>query len=154
MKKSLRILVGAAIALCLIFAYRSYTAQDATPKLGVDSKGNFTACPEKPNCVNSQTINDMHKVEAWTVGYPPDETMSRFIVASSRVGKFKIVKKTKNYLHLVFYTALFRFPDDLELFQKNGTFIVHLRSASRVGYSDLGTNRKRIETLKNYFFEE
>ena len=69
-------------------------------------------------------------------------------VALSRLGGTKVVKEETNYLHAVASTAFFRFRDDLELLIDPANGVVHIRSASRIGVSDLGANRKRVERLR------
>jgi uncharacterized protein (DUF1499 family) len=59
-----------------------------------------------------------------------------------------IVKKTDTYLHAEFRSRVFRFVDDLELLLDPATGVVAIRSASRIGYSDLGVNRRRVATLR------
>jgi uncharacterized protein (DUF1499 family) len=44
-----------------------------------------------------------------------------------------------------------RFVDDVEFLLVPAERVIHVRSASRVGYSDLGTNRKRVEALRAKF---
>ncbi|MFC5050803.1 DUF1499 domain-containing protein [Rubritalea spongiae] len=61
-------------------------------------------------------------------------------------GRFMSIQQ--DYLHAVFKTALWGFEEDLEARFDRDANVIHLRSASRVGYSDMGTNRKRVETLK------
>lgn len=48
-------------------------------------------------------------------------------------------------------SALFRFADDVEFFLDEGTSTIHMRSASRVGYSDFGVNRRRVEEIRTRF---
>jgi uncharacterized protein (DUF1499 family) len=59
-----------------------------------------------------------------------------------------VVEETANYLHAECASALFGFVDDLELHLRESNNIVAIRSASRVGYSDLGVNRRRVEGLR------
>jgi len=56
-----------------------------------------------------------------------------------------------DYLAATFTSSIFRFVDDLEFRIDTGQGMIHLRSASRVGRSDGGVNRKRVERLKNSF---
>ena len=49
---------------------------------------------------------------------------------------------------------MFRFVDDLECRLDAENRVIHVRSASRVGYSDLGVNRKRVERLRARFGQE
>ena len=63
----------------------------------------------------------------------------------------QIEKDDGDYLHAVFISTVFRFRDDLELRQDAAHSRIQVRSASRIGYSDLGVNRKRVEKLRREF---
>jgi uncharacterized protein (DUF1499 family) len=65
----------------------------------------------------------------------------------SGMPRARTVTATETYLHAEFTSALFRFVDDVEFWFDENTRTVHLRSASRIGNSDLGVNRKRIASL-------
>ena len=66
----------------------------------------------------------------------------------------KVLKKENHYWKGVCRSLIFRFPDDLEILLiqnnkniKNSPGIIQLRSSSRIGQSDLGVNKKRVEDL-------
>jgi uncharacterized protein (DUF1499 family) len=63
----------------------------------------------------------------------------------------KIITDDGGYLHATFTSRIFRFVDDLELRLDGENGIIHLRSASRTGYSDFGVNRKRAEQFQALF---
>jgi uncharacterized protein (DUF1499 family) len=63
----------------------------------------------------------------------------------------RIVTRNANYLRAEFVTAIFRFVDDVEFFVDEPRGVVHFRSASRVGYLDLGQNRRRMTNLRRQF---
>lgn len=48
-------------------------------------------------------------------------------------------------------TTAMGFVDDVEFYLDEDTKVIHVRSASRLGQSDLGVNRKRIETIRTEF---
>jgi uncharacterized protein (DUF1499 family) len=62
--------------------------------------------------------------------------------------KAKAIASTDNYLYAEFTTPIMRFVDDVEFLLDKDAKVIHVRSASRLGESDLGVNRKRIETLR------
>jgi uncharacterized protein (DUF1499 family) len=66
------------------------------------------------------------------------------ILDRSRV---EVVESTENYIHAVFTTRLMRYRDDVEFLIDSDAHLIHFRSASRVGTSDLGTNRRRMKGL-------
>ena len=66
----------------------------------------------------------------------------------------KIITDTENYIHIEFRTALFKFVDDVEFFFNDSEKLIHFRSAARLGYSDMGVNRKRMENITKLFISE
>jgi uncharacterized protein (DUF1499 family) len=66
----------------------------------------------------------------------------------SELPRSRIVTETADYLHVECRSALFGFVDDLELHLRPAGGIIAVRSASRLGYSDLGVNRRRVEDLR------
>jgi len=62
-----------------------------------------------------------------------------------------VVTAADTYIHAEFTSAVFRFVDDVEFQIDPDTRLVHFRSASRVGRSDLGVNRERMEALRAAF---
>ncbi len=115
--------------------------------LGV-SGGRLAACPSSPNCVSSDAQDPESSIEAFELSGSTRESWDalREIVASSP--RTRIVAEDVGYLHAECTSAIFRYVDDLELLldEKGGT--VSVRSASRIGYSDMNANRKRVERLR------
>ena len=103
--------------------------------------GRLSACPSSPNCVSSEAgTPDSHRIEplplaAW--GKLPE-------VIADMGGD--IIVRDDSYIAAEVRTPLMRFVDDVE-FRKSETAI-HVRSASRVGRSDMGANKKRVEELR------
>ena len=60
-----------------------------------------------------------------------------------------VVTATDNYIHAECKSRIFRFVDDLELYFNSSNGIISVRSASRIGYSDFGANRRRVERLRS-----
>jgi uncharacterized protein (DUF1499 family) len=114
--------------------------------LGVHD-GKLAPCPASPNCVSSQSTDKDHAVEPFPFSGAPAEAMADLKKVLSRMPRARIVTTTETYLHAEFTSALFRFVDDVEFWCDESARTIHLRSASRVGNSDLGVNRKRIESL-------
>jgi uncharacterized protein (DUF1499 family) len=118
------------------------------PTLGVRD-GKLTPCPASPNCVSSQDSAAAHSVEPLHFDGPPLQAMERLKLIVGGMKRTKIVTGTGHYLHAEFTSALFRFVDDVEFVLDEQTGVIHVRSASRVGYSDLGVNRKRVEAIRD-----
>jgi uncharacterized protein (DUF1499 family) len=114
--------------------------------LGVHD-GKLAPCPASPNCVSSQSNDKDHAVEPIPFSGTSAETMADLKKVLSGMPRARTVTATETYLHAEFTSALFRFVDDVEFWFDENTRTVHLRSASRIGNSDLGVNRKRIASL-------
>lgn len=74
--------------------------------------------------------------------------MDRIKSIALEVPKTTIVSENNDYLHVTFSSKTFSFIDDAEFYYDRDNEIVHVRSAARAGYSDLGVNRKRIEWIR------
>ena len=70
------------------------------------------------------------------------------VLAEKRI---TLVAEQGTYLHAEIRSLLFRFVDDVEFSLDSNAGLIHVRSASRVGYSDFGVNRKRVERIRVAF---
>ena len=112
------------------------------------SDNHLTACPDKPNCVSSDATDEEHQIAPFQL---KGDAASKWpqVVESVRAGtRVNIVTSTDTYLHAEYTSLIFRFVDDLELLLNLSTGVVSIRSSSRLGTSDLGANRKRVEALR------
>jgi uncharacterized protein (DUF1499 family) len=115
--------------------------------LGVND-GKLAPCPASPNCVSSQSKDKEHGIEPLRYTGSATEAMDRLKKIIIGMKRTRIIAETGPYIHAEFTSALFRFVDDVEFFLDERAAVIHVRSASRIGYSDLGVNRKRIETIR------
>jgi uncharacterized protein (DUF1499 family) len=110
--------------------------------------GKLAPCPSTPNCVSSQSSEREHAVEplmfARTVT-AAHEALKKIILGMKRS---QIITETGSYIHAEFTSAIFRFVDDVEFWFDENAKVIHVRSASRLGHSDLGVNRKRVEDIR------
>jgi uncharacterized protein (DUF1499 family) len=119
-------------------------------QIGV-SGGRLATCPASPNCVSSQSTDDLHAIEPLRFDGEAKQAWQRLIEVIRGMEKSRLVSIEKGYLHAEFTSALFRFVDDAEFLLDKETKMIHVRSAARIGYSDLGVNRKRIEMIRTRF---
>ncbi|MHC5212462.1 MAG: DUF1499 domain-containing protein [Planctomycetota bacterium] len=110
--------------------------------------GRLAPCPDRPNCVSSQTDDAARRVEPLHFEGPPEDAWQRLMTTLRAMPRTQIVQEQDGYAHAEVTTALLRFIDDLEFLLDARAGVIHVRSASRVGYSDMGTNRRRIEALR------
>ncbi len=147
---------GRLIALVLMagFLPALWILNAWTPRprnLGVRN-GLLAACPDSPNCVNSQQhADELHGIPPLAFRDTPAEAKARLKAVIGRQPRTKLVQETSDYLRYEFRTRFCYFVDDVEFHVDGIAKVVHVRSASRLGHSDLGTNRRRIEALRAQF---
>ncbi len=116
--------------------------------LGVKD-GRLAPCPETPNCVSSQSSDAAHAIEPLRFSGNPTAAMARLKTIIWGMPRTEIVSETDTYLHVEFTSLVFRFVDDVEFLLDEPDSCIQVRSASRMGRSDLGVNRKRIESIRS-----
>jgi uncharacterized protein (DUF1499 family) len=122
--------------------------------LGV-REGKLKICPDKPNCVNSQLKdNDSHYIEPITFISSKSEEKKKLKSIIANLPRTQLIKEEDGYLYYEFTSMLMRYVDDVEFYFDDSTKLIHVRSASRLGHSDLGVNRKRIESIRQSLFKE
>jgi uncharacterized protein (DUF1499 family) len=67
--------------------------------------------------------------------------------------RIRIIATNECYIHAEFTSLIFKFVDDVEIYFDAKESLIHLKSASRIGYSDFGANRKRVEAIRKKFLE-
>ena len=110
--------------------------------------GKLAPCPSTPNCVCSQSEDAEHKIEPLTYKSTPEVAFTQLKQAIASQPRTKIITESPNYLYAEFTSAIMKFVDDVEFYLDEDEKVIHVRSASRLGQSDLGVNRKRIETIR------
>ena len=118
--------------------------------LGVHD-GMLAPCPNTPNCVSSQADDDAHRMAPISFDGDADEALSRLKTVLTAQPRTKMVSAEGDYIHAESTSLLFRFVDDVEFLVDRDKKVIQFRSASRVGRSDLGVNRKRMEEIRKAF---
>ena len=148
-----KILITIVLLLLLFVIYlviRGVSSRAGSPPGLAD--GQLTPCPDKPNCVGSEYRQDAdHFVAALEFGDRSAREAMQSLRAIALEAGAKIETDSDNYLALSFQSAIFGFVDDLELRVDESARLVHVRSASRVGNSDLGVNRARVEAIRQKY---
>lgn len=139
-------LAGTVQPLIATGGFFSFSGTPPT-NLGIQ-QNQLAACPTTPNCVNSQSLDQVHQIEPLTYTTTTETAWSKLKTVIQSLPRTKIVKETDNYLYAEFTTPIMGFVDDVEFYLAPGTQTIQVRSASRLGESDLGVNRQRIETIR------
>ena len=147
MKRIIFVLRALLILPCVLLPLISCTSKPQKAQL-VD--GRLQACPGSPNCVSSESEDASSRVAPLVFQGAPEIAWERLKEAIRDMGG-EIQKERDSYLWATFTTRVFRFVDDVEFRMVATNGIIHVRSASRKGYSDFGVNRKRVDKLRVRF---
>lgn len=148
MKILLYTVFGLLLVMSLYFVGLSISSRKQ-PDLGM-LNGQLRACPASPNCVCSELRNERSFVDPLmftAVAGDAWQHAKKAIVENGGV----IVTEREGYLHANFVTPLLRYIDDVELRMDENKQVIHIRSASRVGYSDMGANQARVTKIRMSF---
>ena len=141
------IAIGLVIAFLL---WNNHVFAGVSPtNIGV-TNGKLAVCASTPNCVNSQAVasDTEHSIKPIQIGGGAMPRIADLKLVVRSMPRSTIIKETNNYLYVEFTSKLMGFVDDVEFyFDDDGKFI-QVRSASRLGESDLGVNRQRIEEIR------
>lgn len=111
----------------------------------------LAVCPSKPNCVSSTAPDELHAIDPLRFEGEGGVAMARVRAVMADLPRTTLVSEEDEYLHYEVRTRLMRFVDDVEFGLNREQGIIDVRSASRVGYSDMGVNRKRVEDIRIRF---
>lgn len=140
-------------SLALILFIMLTGCSGTRPELGIND-GQLKPCPKTPNCVNSQARDQKHSIQPLNYTDTQQEAQDRLLQILTSEKRARILITQQDYIRAHFTSALFRFIDDVEFYfpeSRDGEKIIHVRSAARLGHSDFGTNRKRIEKIRKAF---
>jgi uncharacterized protein (DUF1499 family) len=140
------------IGVCLtLFSVRWANSMAGPSKAVGLSDGRLAGCPNTPNCVSTQASRANQFVEPIPYDGPAVDAWEKLVNVIRSMPRCRIVKLEERYLHAEFRSFVFGFIDDIEAAIDEEAKQIHLRSASRVGYSDLGVNRQRIERIRQRY---
>ncbi|HEY0020520.1 MAG TPA: DUF1499 domain-containing protein [Longimicrobium sp.] len=113
--------------------------------------GPLQPCPSTPNCVSTEATDARHAMPPLPYTGTPGEALQRARAALLAEPRTRIVAERPGYLHAEARSRLFRFVDDVEVVVDSAAGVVRFRSASRLGRSDMGVNRARMERFSTRF---
>lgn len=141
-------LIAIALGIFLILT-GSLILPDAAAASGLGvTDGHLAACPASPNCVVSQDGDPKHAIDPIAYHVDRDRAKETLLKVINAVPRTEVIEKTDNYIHALSKSRIFKFVDDVEFYFPKDENVIHMRSASRVGESDLGVNRRRMEQIR------
>ncbi|TAE53617.1 MAG: DUF1499 domain-containing protein [Nostocales cyanobacterium] len=115
--------------------------------LGINND-HLAPCPPSNNCVVSQNGDTTHSIDPISYDVDRDTAREKLLKVLTVVPRTEVVEQTDNYIHALSKSRIFKFIDDVEFYLPTDESVIHIRSASRVGESDLGVNRRRMEQIR------
>lgn len=115
--------------------------------------GQLDRCSGHPNCVCSEFPGCHRFIEPFVCSGEVDAEWSRLADVVAKFPQSRVVEQTAERMKAECRTAICRFIDDVEFRFDRAASLIHVRSASRLGRWDLGTNRRRVEALRQAWIE-
>ena len=128
--------------LLSILPFLHSCAGDTPENLGV-YENKLAPCPNSPNCVSSFDTNAPHLIK------PIKADLEKIERTLASLNNANIVDRSDNYIRAEFNSRFMGYVDDVEFLYDELENISHVRTASRVGYTDLGANRRRVEKIRS-----
>lgn len=153
MKKVLVVFIFLIIAVVILFIVLGHISKSGEAAGLV--QGKLLRCPDKPNCMCSEQKDDIDHYIAPIIlpRNTQDDTLTLLKDTIQELGG-DMRTEIGTYLAATFSSAIFGFVDDFEMRIDSTQKVIHIRSASRAGYGDLGVNKKRAELFKDLFYQK
>ncbi|MGB1288090.1 MAG: DUF1499 domain-containing protein [Aggregatilineales bacterium] len=146
-------LIIIVVLIAGFFVMRQFIVPASSPlpdNLGVTG-GELTKCPDAPNCVSTQDdAGNSHYVAPLDFKSDKSTTHAALTMIINDMGG-QIITNTDDYIHARFRSPMMNFIDDVELYLDSSANSVQMRSAARLGYGDMGVNKKRIESIRQAY---
>lgn len=142
---------GKTIPLLMILAMLLMTGCRGKPARLAPPGGPLQPCPSTPNCVSTEATDARHAMPPIPFTGSAQAAQARVRAVLLAQPRTRIVTERPGYLHAEATSRLFRFVDDVEVVVDSAAGVVRFRSASRLGRSDLGVNRKRMQRFTESF---
>ncbi|MDJ0623940.1 MAG: DUF1499 domain-containing protein [Desulfocapsaceae bacterium] len=125
----------------------------STPVAGGVRDGDLLPCPDTPNCVSTAESREKYSISPLTYRGTREQAISELKIIVEEMTDTKLHQEREGYLWWECRSKIFGFVDDLEMYLPVQQPLIYIRSASRVGYSDFGVNRKRVDKIKQRFMK-
>jgi uncharacterized protein (DUF1499 family) len=135
------------LMMSAILGSRWYSAEYSRPHSIGLVKDRLTECSQSPNCVSSQTTQNAKRIAPINTNETPELAWLMLRAVVGNMSQAKLITEDERYRHYQFTSPLMGFIDDIELLFDHTNKLIHVKSASRVGKSDIGANRNRVALL-------
>lgn len=111
----------------------------------------LAGCPDRPNCISTRAERPEQSIAPFLVEDAPKDALATLETIIESMPRSQIVSSREHYLHAEFRSRIFGFVDDVEFLIDESEGAIHFRAAARVGHSDLGVNRSRMEKIREQY---
>ncbi len=149
-----KILLGLVVFMGVGFVLFRLMIPQLSPmpeNLGVTAEGRLADCPDSPNCVSTSATTAEHSITPLTYSEDTAVAQARLVRLIKEMPGATIQTNNPGYIHAVFATPIMGYLDDAEFYFDEATSEIQLRSAARLGQSDMGVNRERMESIRAAF---
>ncbi|MEM7062048.1 MAG: DUF1499 domain-containing protein [Cyanobacteria bacterium P01_B01_bin.77] len=108
----------------------------------------LSPCPTSPNCVSTSSRDDEHTIAPIEYTADRDAVREQLVAVIQNQPRTEIIEQTDDYVRVEFTSRLMGFVDDAEFYFLPDGHTIAMRSAARLGESDLGVNRRRLEQFR------
>ena len=136
------------VVIPVVLAFFLVSCQGTRPDNLGAVDGKLGESPDKPNCVFSESKSDDHRIQPLEVMDSAEASIEKLTTIIQGMERTRVIEKKENYLYAEFESNLFKFVDDVEFYIPENGSSIQVRSASRIGYSDRGVNRERIDAIR------
>lgn len=145
-----KILIIICILIMLIISIFIVRNNKIPSNIGMKN-GMFSDLPTTPNAISTQTDVESKKIDVFI--FKEDLEKSKLLILEILVNYegAEIIIEKSNYIHIVFSTKKMKFKDDVEFYFDEENEVIHYRSASRVGCSDMGINLERYNIIRDKY---
>lgn len=138
------------LPILLLMAFSCKSSKALPPKAGLENQ-RLKNCPDSPNCICTMDVQHPAPLAALPFKGDMAETIAHIKKTAAAMEGSALQKEENNYLHFTYTTHTMKFIDDVEFLLDPAMRVVHFRSASRVGYYDLGTNKRRMKAFSTSY---
>ena len=120
--------------------------------LGV-KEGKLAGPRKTPNSVVSEGIESTHPAYVAPIAFTgdPRAALAKLGAVLQALDRVTLIKVEETYLYAEFLSKTLGYVDDFEARVDSAASVIHVRSSSRLGYSDKGFNRSRVELIRAKF---
>lgn len=151
-RKKIMWIILSVIGILVVLMAGSMVLQNQKPQIALGlENGKLREVPIKPNAVSTQTNQADKKIEPLLLKASVKQSKEAMISALKTYGGIEIKQETENYIYAIATTDKMKFHDDIEIYFDETNKVIQYRSASRVGYSDMGLNKARYEKISQLY---